>query len=95
MSYVAVGAVGASNGDALHRLVITLVLDGSMQHECVGIVLRPDSRMARWGIRYAALRERKVRKFLVHCLIKSVFASMVGNIFMDRLTASLSKPVAS
>jgi hypothetical protein len=47
-------------------------------------------------MRYAALRERKVRKFLIfHCL-KYVFGPMVGtDIFMDRLRASLSKPVAS
>jgi hypothetical protein len=43
-------------------------------------------------MRYAAFRERK---FVSHCL-KSELAPMVGtDIFMDRLRASLSKPVAS
>jgi hypothetical protein len=46
-------------------------------------------------MRYAALSERKLRKFLFHCL-KLVVGPMVGtDIFMDRLSASLSKPVAS
>jgi hypothetical protein len=46
-------------------------------------------------MRYAALRERKLRKFLFQCL-KSEFGPMVGtDIFIDRLRASLSKPVAS
>jgi hypothetical protein len=50
--------------------------------------------MAGWGMRYAALRERKFRKFLSHYL-KSVVGPVVGtDIFMDRLRASLSKPVA-
>jgi hypothetical protein len=50
--------------------------------------------MARWGMRYAALRERKFMKVLFQCL-KSVLGPMVGtDIFMDRLRASLSKPVA-
>jgi hypothetical protein len=51
--------------------------------------------MANWGMRYVVLRERKFRKFLFHCL-KSVVGPMVGtDIFMDRLKASLPKPVAS
>jgi hypothetical protein len=51
--------------------------------------------MARWGVRYVALRERKFKKFLFHYL-KSVVGPMVGtDIFMHRLRASLSKPVAS
>jgi hypothetical protein len=55
----------------------------------------PDSRMAIWGMRYVALRERNFRKFLFQCL-KSVVGPMVGtDILMDRLRASLSKPVAS
>jgi hypothetical protein len=45
-------------------------------------------------MKYAALRERKLRKFLFHCM-KSELASMVRtDIFIDRLRASLSKPVA-
>jgi hypothetical protein len=46
-------------------------------------------------MRYVALMERKLRKFLFHSL-KSVVGPMVGtDIFMDLLRASLSKPVAS
>jgi hypothetical protein len=40
-------------------------------------------------MRYAALRERKFRKFLFHCLKSKT------DIYMDRLRASLSKAVAS
>jgi hypothetical protein len=51
--------------------------------------------MASYGMRYAALSERKVRKLLFHCL-KYVLGPVVGaDIFMDRLRASLSKPLAS
>jgi hypothetical protein len=43
--------------------------------------------MANCGMRYAALRERKLRKFLFHCL-NSEFGFMVGTeIFIDRLRA--------
>jgi hypothetical protein len=46
-------------------------------------------------MKYDALRERKFKNFLFHCL-KSVVGPMVGtDIFMDRLRASLSKLVAS
>jgi hypothetical protein len=51
--------------------------------------------MANWEMRYAALSERKFRKFLYQCF-KSVVGPMVGtDIFMDRLRASISKPAAS
>jgi hypothetical protein len=51
--------------------------------------------MANRGMRYAAFMERKLRKFRFYCL-KSVVGPMIGiDIFMDRLSASLSKPVAS
>jgi hypothetical protein len=43
----------------------------------------PESRMASYRMRYAAFMERKLRKFLFHCL-KSVVGPMVGtDIFMD------------
>jgi hypothetical protein len=46
--------------------------------------------MANWGMRYAALRDKQVRKFLFHCL-KSVFGAMVGTIiFMERFSYSVS-----
>jgi hypothetical protein len=51
--------------------------------------------MVNCGMRYAAFMERKLKKILFNCL-KSVVGLMVGtDIFMDRLRASLSKPVAS
>jgi hypothetical protein len=53
-----------------------------------------DPPMARWGMKYTCLRERKVRESLFHCL-RSVFGPMLGTvIFMERFIDSLSKPVA-
>jgi hypothetical protein len=47
-------------------------------------------------MRYVAFRERKVKKFLFHCLNSEFDGPVVGtDIFVDRLRASSSKPVAS
>jgi hypothetical protein len=82
-------------------MVIALVLVGSMEQEGVGVVLRmlieSDARHAdgELGNEVRCFKGKKGGKVLVHCL-KSEFGATVGtDILMDRLRASLSKPVAS
>jgi hypothetical protein len=39
----------------------------------------PDSRLASWGMRYAALKERKVKKLLFHYYLKFDVTFYGGN----------------
>jgi hypothetical protein len=102
MFQAAVAQSGRAGETHFICVVGALIVVGCMEHECVGVVLglliQQDARLADCQLRdevRCLQRKRKFRRFLFHSL-KSELGPMVGtDIFMDRLRAFLSKPVAS